>query len=376
MNTLKKQLTIDDSKLTTSTFRQFDYNRIQDILEESIRYINEQGRVKLIEDILVEVSRKLTYCHLYSTEQNIFKIFVKYYEQDEYKELFRIIVPHLIDGYYFKINGNIYTPALWLIDKPIIVKKNSIKISSRFAPLTIYIRNNIVKFLGVNIPLGKFLQMFVREDIRKEFIEYIDKTFTEETETNLYNYFSKVLVCGKTREDIFRAANTIFFDNYTKQLFKRIYNLSTFEDIVNEAITKFINEEEPNFVDLNNKRLVFVELLLNDLFKKIGEIAFNNRLYNSIDKITVDSNLPIRTFYNYLHSNFLYSMNNLVSGIPIHKTSMLPPGINSDSAPKTISSIHSSHMGKICPVSISNERPGHSVFVIPEQPVDEFGLFC
>ena len=139
-------------------------------------------------------------------------------------------------------------------------------------------------------------------------------------------------------------------------------------------MTQYLSEEKPtNFVDLHFKRLIFIEQLLYPLFKKIGEVSFNIVRGYKTDEVIFSESEIIRFFTINLKHQFFYDLVNLYSGISISKASFMNP--NSTTAPKEISSIHESHFGKICPATVSAQKPGETVSIVPGTTFDMFGRF-
>ena len=144
-----------------------------------------------------------------------------------------------------------------------------------------------------------------------------------------------------------------------------------------------INDEIPNYIDLEHKRLVFIELLLTPLLKRVGSLAAQAARGFFPDELKID-HLQIQKHFltspdkkkkgsEGLSGNYLYDTVNLMSGMLTHKVSMINPG--SSNPPSTISDIHPTHFKRICPISVSNQKPGEVISVLPTTKFDYSGQF-
>ena len=78
----------------------------------------------------------------------------------------------------------------------------------------------------------------------------------------------------------------------------------------------------------------------------------------------------MRGFYT---KSKIMNTTNLFSAILQTKINMVSPGI--ENAPKEVQSIHPTHKGIICPISISSSKPGNIVSILPHAKLDYFGRF-
>ena len=144
-----------------------------------------------------------------------------------------------------------------------------------------------------------------------------------------------------------------------------------------------LNDEIPEYIDLHHKRLVFMELLLSPLFKRVGNIASQAARGFYPDMIKMDHLQILKHFLSShdkkkkgsegMSGNYLYDTVNLMSGMLSHKVSMVNPG--STNPPSTISDTHPSHYKRVCPISVSNQKPGEVVSVLPTTKFDFCGQF-
>ena len=130
-----------------------------------------------------------------------------------------------------------------------------------------------------------------------------------------------------------------------------------------------------------------MELLLRPIFERVAN-TMNKQTWRKCDDIKLNQLVLIKYFLTSpdtqkkksikkkkkgLDGNYLYDQYNLFSGIVKNKISMVPPGI--DNPPKEVKSIHPSHYGRICPISISSQKPGSVVSIINDVELDAYGKF-
>jgi len=56
-----------------------------------------------------------------------------------------------------------------------------------------------------------------------------------------------------------------------------------------------------------------------------------------------------------------------------HKTHLLSPNV--ENAPGVIANLHPTHFKRICPISVSSQNPGETVYTIADAKCDIFGNF-
>ena len=156
------------------------------------------------------------------------------------------------------------------------------------------------------------------------------------------------------------------------EILKKIFN-----DILNEV-------KKPHAADLSYKRIIFCELLLAPLFRKIIGIAVQSTKNFVTETIQIDLLAVLKFFLKTydkkkskekggLNGNYLYDTANLYSAILQSKISMILPGV--DNIPLELQTIHQSHFGRICPITISSQDPAKMVSVILTTKLNQFGCF-
>ena len=398
MNLLQNRKETDtkiDGALTISDFRAYQYSLINDFIDLIVGYISKQNGTYL-NLIDKSIKPKLTYQGIYNTELVQVESFVNNTNVNDIdknqKLFFKLLVPKLIQNTFFMINGNYYVPTLYILDKPIVVKKKSIKLYSIFNSLSISFNHDIATFTRANIPLQYLFGIFLETDEEKELYRDIAQKFKmkhqPKSESDILTYFSNN-INKNTREDVIVFYENLFFDDYTRYLYKGCYpnvfnddNLNL-KNIIIKSLQMKLKDEIPEYIDLKYKRLVFVELLLSPLLKRVGNVAAQAARGFFPDELKIDHLQILKHFLTSpdkkkkgsegLSGNYLYDTVNLMSGMLSHKVSMVNPG--SANPPSTISDTHPSHFKRICPISVSNQKPGEVISILPTTKFDYCGQF-
>ena len=295
------------------------------------------------------------------------------------KQFASFALPEIVKNTFFYLNGSYYTPTLYILDKPITHKKNSIKLFSLVNSMTLFFKvgNTRAIFGGKNIPIEYFLQWFLTDDYYP-YLERLEDKFKINSSRRprciLTQYFSELLNCEEDDEEINQRFHDLFFDDYTSELYQKSYKYSmSFEGLVRYAIKHYLDDKPVNFVDLTEKRLVFSEMLLAPFFRRVGDTALNIAKGLNVSAMSFGENEIIKYFMLDMKHQYFYDLVNFYSGIQVMKGSFINPNMNVP--PREISSVHSSHFGRICPITISAKKPGESVSFVPTTRVDKYGLF-
>lgn len=396
MNLLQKRFVEESGKgLSIREFRKSQYDLIDNFLSLIVQYISKQNGDYLT-CIKKSIRPKLTYQGIYNTELIQTEVFVKNKNNTDpnvnEKLFFKLYIPKLINDTFFMINGNYYIPTLYILDKPIVIKKKSIKLFSIFNSLSISLSHDLATFTRANIPLQFLFGMFLETEEEKKLYSDIATKFNikfqPKKEADILNYFNNNIGRG-TREGVIQFFEDLFFDDYTRYLYKGCYpklftdNTLSLKNVLIQSLKMKINEEIPEYIDLSHKRMTFIELLLSPLFKRIGNIASQAARGFYPDEIKIDHLQILKHFLSSpdkkkkgsegMSGNYLYDTVNLMSGMLMHKVSMVNPG--STNPPSTIADTHQSHYKKVCPISISNQKPGEVISVLPTTRFDYCGQF-
>jgi len=398
MNLLKRinnyESDFENGLILIEDYRYYQHELIEYFLRIIVDYISNKNKNYLTVNSIVKEDI-FTYSGLSNNELMRYTVFVDNLEK-ETKMFFRIYVPKLLYDNFYLLNSHYYCPLLYVIDKPIIIKENSINLSSLFSSITFNIKDGIVTFIGINIILNKFVELFLINDSTVDSEELrIRLNIIKTSENNLVSYFNGIfgINCSDC-EGIRKYIENLFFDEYTRYLYINCYfnediqtdDLST---IIKIALIMFFSGKIFNFIDLNNKRLSFIELLLMPLFKKAANIAYQASKGHLADELKIDQYIVIKNFhkssekkkskkmdqiaFSGLSGKSIYDLVNLYSSLPVHKCSFMKPGMNAP--PPSIANVHKTHLGRICPVTVSSIEPGRMVSIIPETYVDICGQF-
>jgi len=368
--------------ITVGNFRSTQYSLISYFMNLCVEYVSKQNKNYLqVHNITIRENSTHNSIHhnlltqvsvdVKSTQQNVTTI----------KTFMKFQIPTLVDNCFFILNENRFVPTLYILDQPIVIKKDSIKLSSTFNSITIYDR--LVTFMGNNIPASYFLDLFLSNsdseeaDLKREIRSEFSILNIPISDSDLLNYFSNLLKCDADRDEIQQYFHNIFFDDYTKMLYQQCYNLEekdlTITKLLGQMINLYRTQHPDTFIDLTQKRVVFIEVLLWPIFKRIASVAIQASRGLYVNEIAMDQMSLVKHFYTTLHNKFIYDNSNAYDVIIQHKAHMLGP--NAERAPSNIANLHPTHFQKICPISVSSQNPGETIFIISEAKLDIFGRF-
>lgn len=395
MNLLRRYKYVPTTDLTIDTFRKYQYSILYYIIENGIKYISKQGN-GFLDDYQIIIEQIPDYWGVYNSKYLEITVNVK--TSTSPQQFFKLIIPELIDGYMYYLNGNYYVPTIYIIDYPIIFKNNSGKLTGTFNSITFQMSKTFCMaiFTGININMNDFIQLFLFDDpegmeLYNQFNSKYSSSYKldykildqEQLEIKFKNIF-------KLNNDIYgirQYVEDLFFDNYTTSLYQYCYGLETvnLSSIIKIFLLKKNNFECPSFIDLTNKRLIFLETLLEPLFNKMAHAANTakrgyreyNLKINQLQSLKHFLKSPVKNDSSKsvkgLSGNYLYDTVNLYSGLIKMKISMISPNIKTP--PSEVKDLHITHKGIICPLTISNQKPGTTVSILPGTKLDEFGRF-
>ncbi len=383
MNLLTKVSEVAESNyFTIGSFRSAQYSLINYFMNLCVEYISKQNKNYLtVHNITIRELQ--TYNGIYNSSLTQVTVEINFMNQNvaTNKIFMKFLIPTLIDDCFFILNGNNFVPTLYVLDKPIVIKKKSVKLSGTFNSITIY--DKLITFMGNNMPAIYFLNIFLSDNIpdqaatKQEFIKEFKITTTQISEQDLLSYFSNLFKCDPDRATIQKHFHDIFFDDYSKLLYKQCYNIDE-KDLNIQTLLKIVVDlnktmTDDSFIDLTQKRLVFLEILLWPIFKRIAQTASRASRGFYINEIQMDQMEIVKNFYTSLHNKFIYDNVNAYDTMLQHKAYMLSP--NAEQAPSMIANLHPTHFQKICPTSVSSQNPGETIYIIAETKLDMFGQF-
>lgn len=387
MNLIKKE--IDRNKCNILEFREYQYGLISELIRTCFKYLETHGftydKLKYKEEVIDDFA----YCSKNHYSTMILNIDVGFWKEGDKgikeKKFLNLTIPKLIDGQFFRLNGTHYIPQFYIADEPITLKKNSISLYSLFNPMTIYEGDGRVIFLGNNIPIDRFFNLYYDVNIPKdkEILEYfgIDCKSIEPMATSLQN-LSNIFNIPPNKEEIKKKVDLLFFDDWTSELYQEYYGIDNdkinMKSILDKSYDRSTNNIDGSFIDIRNKRLVFIEYLLAPLFKSVTA-AVNRMVVGSphdLKYLNIKLGDIVSYFFNELKKANRYDTVNGFSGILNLKGNFRNPK-GGDELPPEVSNIHPTFKGKICPITVSNTAPGESITFIPEQNLTnlKFGIF-
>ncbi|MDD4081812.1 MAG: hypothetical protein PHD05_00360 [Sphaerochaetaceae bacterium] len=383
MNLLVKEIPKKEvGVFTINTFRKAQYELIKYFVELGIEYISKQNN-NFLKINNIKVQNSVTYNDIYNNALTEIEATVSFGNVNvvEQKTFIKFFIPTLVDNHFFILNGNRFIPTVYILDMPIIVKKKSIKLTGLFNSITIYDR--LITFMGNNIPAKHFLDIILSDQnpddlqLKKQFINYFNIPTTALSESDLIKYFSSLFRCDVSKEDIINYINNIFFDDYSKMVYKSCYNLSdeniNIRHLLKLALDCIKSSTRDDFIDLNRKRVLFLEILLTPVFKRIATAASQAARGFQVNSINMDQMEIVKHFQTKLHNKFIYDCCNAFDSILQHKACMLNP--NAQQSPEVIANLHPTHYKRICPTSVSSQTPGETIYIIEDAKLDIFGKF-
>lgn len=392
MNLLQNRIKkFSDDCLTVDGFRKVQYDKIPYFMEMSIDYLNNQ-RDDYLDFVDAKIEDIISYKGVYNSQLQSVDLMINNKIDNVVKQFTRLIIPKLVDENFFYINNNCYVPAVYAIDYPIIIKNESIKLTSTFNSISIFDKDNITNFTSIDISTYDFFQLFLDMSDPYElklFTDYCSRKKIKpeiRSEKNILNWYERHFYTDPNdRKLVIKDLERIFFDDYSRHLYKICYpdiKELSLKTVIIKAMEMLLSGNSPNFIDLKTKRLVFTEMLFTPFFKSITGLVKDIRAGRKYDLLRIDQMKLIKYFTTSpdegkkrkgLSGNHLYNFANLYSAIMQFKINMVQPGI--EQPPKEVRGVHASHFGKICPITVSSQNPGEVVSVIPTTRIDEYGRF-
>ena len=359
-------------------FREYQYSLIPELLKSAFLYLQSLGfnfdSINYKEEIIDNVSYR---------SQNFFATKTYKIKLHNTKDWFlQLSIPTLIEGQFFFLNGSKYCPGYWLADPPITVKERSVLCYSLFNSITFFGDDSRVIFLGHNIPICRFLRLFLNET-EIEFLvskDYLNAKYVYENYDYSMIELGKVIGGISDPELIKDKFNKIFFDYWTEGLYKEFYNVDeiNFDILINKLLFDSLrNREHKSFIDLRYKRLVFIEYFLIPFYRAISSASKYILNGQTPYKLALNIGDVIKFFFTKMDKFNLYNITNGFGGglLDLKATFKNPNSIGE--LPSEVSSIHPTYKNKIDLVSISNTEPGRVISLVPEQNLKslKYGIF-
>jgi hypothetical protein len=372
LNLIKR--TIDSDKCNILQFREQQYALIPELVRLCFKYLKTHGFEYDEEMYNEEVIDDIAYMSKHHFATIIIK--VKVNTNPKVMPFLEIVIPKLIEGQFYRLNGTLYIPQFYIADEPITLKKNSISLYSLFNPITIYGAENRIILLGNNVPISRFLKLFYTNDEIKALDFPFEINSSNESIEAVLKNFSNVLGIPPVKEDIVKKLNDLFFDDWTAELYQEYYGINPDLKSILEKICS-MDSDEISFIDIKHKRLIFIEYLLSPLFKAVTAATKRLVTENHNPKLLqIRLGDIVKHFFNDLKKANRYDSVNGFSGIINLKGNFKNPK-GGNELPSEVSNVHPSFKGKIDPITVSNTNPGESITLVPEQNLKslKFGIF-
>ena len=130
----------NDDIFVVSQFRKQQFNMLPEYLDNCMSYLNKlsNGYIKR-----KSISREsiLKYQDIYGYKVSLYDIEIENPDnRSECKSFVLFNLPDLIHDNFFYINGSYYVPCIYILDKPLIYKKNSIKLYGLINSITLFFK--------------------------------------------------------------------------------------------------------------------------------------------------------------------------------------------------------------------------------------------
>lgn len=392
MNLIEREFTPS----TISTYRAYQYELVPFMITSAMKYLMKFGlnvdpNMYQPDESFLSYIPDMAYSKIGHFSCTQIKIRIE--PTDKKTDYFLYFsLPNLLYSTFFKLNGTYYIPLIYITDEPITIKKQSISIYSLFQPISIYPKEKRMVFKNSNFTLTDFIHCYCykwKKEEREELLNIFEidpyPGYVENSNFKLYydrylketiTYLANKLHCQENLEAIKQRVDDLFFDDWSVELYRHIYNIGPeVENIFRIIMERYKANFKPSFIDLRYKRLTFIEPLLKPLFRQVTFATLRLLTNSTVRHLKADIGCIVKHFFNVLDGNSLYDTTNGFSGILSHKATFKNPFSDSNLPPE-ISSIHWTHKNRICPNSIANRDPGEKILLVPDQEIDcKFGTF-
>ncbi len=315
------------------------------------------------------------------------KVQIKQSFEDQSNTL-SVLIPRLLHGNFFTLNGSHYVPLLFLEKAPIDrilneeAKKNKIFINlNAVYNFTFDFQKKTVQFRSKVISLDIFLKIMFAHD-HEYLIDLMDLGLIDRTEYTKEEYkkFVKNFLDFYKWEyfneiDISLWMNEFFLLDYYRDIFMDYYGINTLNGIIKRVVELYVTSEDIDMATLSNRRVVLVEYLIRPLFE-----IYTRLLYGIVDKKsqnflpTINEYAVITSGFNgLLHRGQLYDISNPYPLPLINKVSQDIQIIKAGRLPKSWQRNDVSGFGVICPISVSPQNMGTNLIFTSTAQINKFG---
>ncbi len=375
----------DDGWLAIKDFREADFAKIKPLLENMYR------NIKKIDD-------RFNYELKFENQSSPYlEDSATYHQRVQIKQEFEdqannisVLVPRLLHGNFFTLNGSHYVPLLFLEKAPIDrilneeANKNKMFINlNAVYNFTFDFQKKTIQFRSKVIALDVFLKiMFHRDhDYLMELSELgliKDTSYTkEEYKKFVKNFldFYKWEYFSDNEIDVAEWMDEFFLLDYYREIFQDYYGINTLNDIIKKVIELYVLNEEIDMATLSNRRVVLVEYLIRPLFE-----IYVRLLYGIVDKKsqnflpTINEFAVLTSGFNgLLHRGQLYDISNPFPMSLVNKVSQDIQIIKQGRLPKSWQRNDQSGYGVICPISVSPQNMGSNLVFTSSARINKWG---
>lgn len=367
-------------------YRKIDHAKVYDILENMMSNIenllpgNFTGSVTKEDQISDYLGEQASYFE---------KIIIKM-GADNHDQKVELLYPKLLQGNYFRMNGSLYIPILFLERSPLDVLKDAKKGNKIFVNLlptfnlTFNFQKNEVLFRKKTVELNTFMRvLFANEiDYYEDLIraKVITRCELPAHEINAHVY--KMMGFYETSFfDVHKIGLAQFFDEYIlldyfRGMFKDFFDVDNIKDIVKLVVKYHVDDIDINMSDLTNRRIVMNEYLINPIYE-----MYLRLLYGAIDKNEKQQFLPTMNsrvlitsgFRGLMHAGQYFNISLPYTSPLINKVSQDIYIINDGRIPKSWTANHPSGFGKLCPISVSAQKMGSNLVFTNNTRINYYG---
>jgi hypothetical protein len=386
MNLIKfEPKTISDAQWKiVNEYRAVDHSKVYPILDNMMKNIesllpgNFKGVVTKEDNISPYLADSASYYE---------KIIIKM-EADKHEQKLELLYPKMMQGNYFRMNGSMYVPILFLERSPIDVLKDEKKGNKIFINLlptfnlTFNFQKNEVLFRKKSVELNTFMKALFDEEYFQSLVddELIEDCILDDDERAAHVY--KMMGFHETE---FFSSNDLklddFFDEYIlldyfRGMFKDYFDVDNIKDIVKLVIKYHVEDIDINMSDIKNRRIVMNEYLINPIYE-----MYLRLLYGAIDKNEKQAFLPTMNsrvlitsgFRGLMHAGQYFNISLPYTSPAINKVSQDIYIINDGRIPKSWTANHPSGFGKLCPISVSAQKMGSNLVFTNDTRINYYG---
>lgn len=369
-----------------SEYRDIDHKKVYDILNNMMLNIGNLLPGNFKSSVTSEDN---TSSYLGDSASYYEKITIKM-SVDEHEQKINLLYPKLLQGNYFKMNGSLYIPILFLERSPIDVLKDDKKgnkIFVNFMPtfnLTFNFSKNEVLFRKKSVELNSFMRVLFKNDMMyyndlvergviEDVIEPLDKI-----EPLIYKMigFHDSSFFENKKIDLDQFFDDYIILDYFRGMFNDYFKVNNIKDIIKIVIKYHEDDTDINMSDLKNRRIVMNEYLINPIYE-----MYLRLLYGAIDKNEKQAFLPTMNqrvlittgFRGLMHAGQYYNISLPYTNPLINKVSQDIYIVSDGRIPKSWTSNHPSAFGKLCPISVSAQKMGSNLVFTNDARINYYG---